>query len=150
MHAFIKIPLQPEFEHDCRSPPAGCVHTGDAAMISVFHFVDLCSKCEAGCVHPSPWTETAVFCPEVSNVSGQPHHRKINSHLFGREKKDDLPEQIHKNYKLSRQEVDGFYSKWLISIVLGMIFCFFFPFLLASPLRMCMDLVNLTSAPYLR
>lgn len=79
-------PFQLGFERDCRSLPAGCVHAGNAAMLSVFHFVELCSKREAGCVHPSLATETAVFHPEVPSVSGQPHYRRTKSHLFGRKK----------------------------------------------------------------
>lgn len=94
MYACFMIPLEPEFGHACRSPPAACVHTGNAAMLSVFHFVELCSKCEAGFVHPSLWTETAVFCPEVSSVNGQPHYRQINSRLFGRKKKIYLNKSI--------------------------------------------------------
>lgn len=79
-------PFQLGFEHDHRRPPAGCVRAGNAAMLSVSHFAELCSKREAGCVHPSLGTETAAFCPRVSSVSGQPHYRRINSRLFGRKK----------------------------------------------------------------
>lgn len=50
------------------------------------------------------------------------------THVYLAGKKKDLPEQIHKNCKLFGQGVDGFHFKWLIFIVLRMIFFFFFPF----------------------
>lgn len=110
-----------------QSPPAGCVHTGNAATLSVLCFVELCSKREAGCAHPSLGTKTAVFRPDVPSVSGQPHYRRTKSRLFGR-KKSDLPEQIYKNF-MDRRWI-FLNSKWLIFIVLEINFCFFSPFFL--------------------
>ena len=109
-----------ELAHDCRVLPlTGCVCTGSATMLSVFHFVELCSKCEAGCVHPSLWTETSVFLPRVLNLSGQPHYRKINSCLFGRKKMIYLNKFIKTESFLNRGwmvwVLNGsflLYSKW--------------------------------------
>ena len=83
------------------------MHAGNAAMLSVSHFAELCSKREAGLpIHH--WEQKQLRSALKCQVWVVSHITEELTSVYLAEKKNDLPEQIHKNYKLSGQEVDGF------------------------------------------